>query len=250
MRRARWLIARCAALFASVGAAASAETITAARFTEPTTRYAHGVLGDAVEWGALEIDVTRGDGVAQDAVVRRTTYLIRLPLDHVFEDIEPRLVDVTGDATPEVIVVETDVNKGAALAIYSARGKLAETPHIGQSRRWLAPIGAADLDGDVWIEIAYIDRPHLARVLRVWRYQGRKLTPVADLDGLTNHRIGWPDIPGGIRSCGGRPEMITANADWSQVMATTYSGSQGLRARAIAPYTGKDSLARAMICRD
>lgn len=233
-----------AALFVSVAsAAAGAETITAARLGEPTTRYAHGVLGDAVEWGALEIDVdaSASGSIAGAAVLRKTTYLVRLPLDHVFEDIAPRLVDVTGDGAPEVIVVETDVNRGAALAIYSASGKLTETPHIGQTHRWLAPVGAADLDGDGRIEIAYIDRPHLLKRLRVWRYGARGLTHVADLDGLSNHRIGWDFIAGGIRDCGQGPEMITANADWSRVMATGLAEGR-LSTRAIGDYTGPESL--------
>ena len=34
----------------------------------------------------------------------------------------------------------------------------------------LAPLGAADLDGDGKIELAYIDRPHLAKILRIWRF--------------------------------------------------------------------------------
>jgi hypothetical protein len=46
---------------------------------------------------------------------------------------------------------------------------LASTPWIGQRFRWLAPVAAADLDGDGAMELAYVDRPHLARTLRVWR---------------------------------------------------------------------------------
>ncbi len=50
------LLALC--LWLSGTLVASAEnTITSARFTEPTTRYAHGVLGDDIEYGTLEITV-------------------------------------------------------------------------------------------------------------------------------------------------------------------------------------------------
>jgi hypothetical protein len=52
---------------------------------------------------------------------------------------------------------------------------LAATPHIGSANRWLAPIGAADLDGDGRVEIAYVDRPHLARTLRIWRTFTRRM---------------------------------------------------------------------------
>jgi hypothetical protein len=169
-----------------------------------------------------------------------------LPADHVFEDLAPRLVDVTGDGEPEVIVVETDVRRGAALAIYDVNGKLAETPHIGQRNRWLAPVGAADLDGDGQIEIAYVDRPHLAKVLRVWRLDGRKLVPVGELGGLSNHQIGWDFIPGGLRDCGAGPEIVLADAAWARVMAVRFDGA--LSARALGTYRGPDSLMSALAC--
>lgn len=216
---------------------ACAETIVSADYAAPTDRYAHGILGDAIEWGELQI-IT--DTVARSFVLAQ---------DRVFEDVAPRLADVDGDGTPEVVVVETLASEGAQLAIYDETGKIAATPHIGRTNRWLAPIGVADLDGDGLIEVAYIDRPHLAKTLRVWRFVDGALVPVADLPGLTNHRIGEPDIGGGIRDCGQGPEMITANADWTQVMATTLT-DDGLKTRAIGAHVNRQSFATALACRD
>ncbi len=105
----------------------------------------------------------------------------------------------------------------------------------------------ADLDGDGLIEIAYIDRPHLAKTLRVWRFMDGASGPVAELSGLTNHRIGERDIGGGIRDCGNGPEMITANADWTQVMATTLTDGQ-LTTRAIGAHVDRGSFATALAC--
>lgn len=214
---------------------ACAETIVSADYTAPTDRYAHGILGDAIEWGELQI-TTDID-----------THRFVLSQDRVFEDTAPRLADVDGDGRPEVIVVETLARAGAQLAVYDATGKIAATPHIGQTNRWLAPIGVADLDGDGMIEIAYIDRPHLAKTLRVWRFMDGALEPVADLPGLTNHRIGERDIGGGMRDCGNGPEMITANADWTQVMATTLTDGQ-LTTRAIGAHVDRGSFATALAC--
>lgn len=245
----RWVGVVCLALITTTGTG-RAETIAAARFADPTSRYGHGVLGDYREWGTLEIDVTM-DGASntgdQSRHPRKKTYIFRLPLDHVFEDIEPRLVDVTGDGAPEVMVIETDVNRGAALAIYDRRGKIAETPHIGQSNRWLAPLGAADLDGNGTIELAYIDRPHLAKTLRIWRYANGQLAPVADYPGLTNHRVGEGHISGGIRQCGTTPEIITVNADWSRLIASTLTNNR-ITARDIGPHTGPTSFKTALNC--
>ncbi len=239
-------LARGAALACALAApfpvASLAQTAdVSARFAEPTTRYAHGVLGDAIEYGALEISAPTSKGA-------RKTVTVRLPDARVFEDIAPRLVDVTGDGQPEVVVVETLMDKGAQLAIYDSKGrKLAATPHIGQRNRWLAPIGAADFDGDGHIEIGYIDRPHLAKTLRLWRFKNGKLHEVAALEGLTNHKIGWDFIASGLRDCGAGPEMITADAAWKHIMATRFDGKT-VAARRVAAYTGPDSIQRALSC--
>jgi hypothetical protein len=220
-----------------------------AYYAQPTTRYAHGVLGDAVEAGELVVDNTLSAAACGDRIV--------LPADRVFEDVAPRLVDLDGDQYPEIITVESQKDLGAQLAIYGYRQgaydkliKRAAPPHIGTPNRWLAPIGAADLDGDGYVELAYIDRPHLAKTLRVWRFRNEALEEVASLPGLTNHRIGERDIGGGIRDCGQGPEMVTASANWRQVMATRLSSDGTLSTRAIRPHQGRASLEAALSCED
>ncbi|MCL6284392.1 VCBS repeat-containing protein [Ruegeria sp. 2012CJ41-6] len=214
--------------------------IIEARFAEPNAAYAHGVLGDAMEWSALHLTHAGRDG-------RSATVKIRLPSDHVFEDLAPRLVDLSLDGHPDaVMVVETDIALGAALALYGAGGKIAETPHIGIPFRWLAPVGAADLDGDGHIEIAYIDRPHLAKTLRIWRFKGGDLTEIATIPGLTNHRIGEDFISGGLRDCGTGPELIMASGDWSRVMAVSHTKTW--IKTDIGPFHGPDSLTSALAC--
>ena len=232
--RGAWL-AGCLWLAGAAAGHARPVAIAQAEYSQPTTRYAHGVLGDAVEWGALELVL--GDG---------TRLRYRLPEDMVFEDLAPRLIDLDGDGAREVIVVESSLTQGARLAVWDADGRVAATPHIGQANRWLAPVGAADLDGDGRVEIAWVDRPHLARVLTVWRYEDRSLAPVAAAEGFSNHRIGWDYIPGGIRDCGAGPEMVLASGDWARVMAVTLSGGD-LQARALGPYDAQ-ALADALVC--
>ncbi|QEW19322.1 hypothetical protein LA6_001505 [Marinibacterium anthonyi] len=211
--------------------------MVSARYVDPVTRYDHGVLGDAVEYGALRIDVA-----GQGAVT------FRLPQSHVFEDLFPRLVDLDLDGRNDaVMVVETDMGLGAALALYGPTGKIAETPHIGRTHRWLAPLGAADLDGDGRVELAYVDRPHLAKTLRIWRYANGMLMPVAERSGLTVHRIGEDVISGGIRDCGAGPEVITADADWRRIMASRLTGIT-ITPRDLGPITGPGSIRSALSC--
>ena len=225
----------CACLLAG---AAQAD-ILGAEFTDPTTRYAHGVLGDAVEYGTLLIHTDRMDGLS---------VAIKLPEDRVFEDLEPRLIDVDADGDLEVVVVESQANTGAALAIYDDTGKIASTPHIGTRNRWLAPIGAADFDGDGHIELGYIDRPHLAKTLRLWRFVDGGLQEVAALGGLTNHRIGEDFISGGVRDCAGAPEMVVASANWRRLAAVQFDGAD-LLAEDIGPFAGPASFAAALDCK-
>lgn len=142
--------------------------------------------------------------IAVEDWAHTTRYRVTLPQDHVFEDLTPRLWDITGDGLPEVVVIETDMALGGSLAVYDQSGKIAETPHIGRPNRWLAPVGAADFDGDGRIEVAFVDRPHLAKTLRIFEWDGEKLVLDAELDGLTNHRIGEDFISSGVREWGGR----------------------------------------------
>lgn len=224
---------------------AIAQTIETARYTEPTERYPHGVLGDAIEHGALEVLLDDG-----------TRLTARIEPVLVFEDTEPRVIDLDGDGSAEVLTVEAHQAEGARVAIWGlADGTLAlraATPFIGTRFRWLGIVGAADLDGDGATEIAYVDRPHLARVLRVWRYESTgaavRLTEVARADGHTNHRIGERDIAGGIRLCGGAPEMLTASRDWSAMRATRLVDGT-LQSREIGRDTSRGAFADALACR-
>jgi len=226
--------------------AASAQTGPVASYEGPTTRYPHGVLGDDIEYTTLAVTLPGGRTL-------RATW--DAPV--VFEDLAPRLADLDGDGQPEIVTVESHEDQGARLAIWRIAddrlAPLAATPWIGQRFRWLAPVGAADLDGDGMMEIAYVDRPHLARTLRVWRISfegaGARLTEVASLPGLTNHRIGEDFITGGLRDCGTGPEMLTATADWSRMMATMLRPSGGLVARDIGAFS-QVAMADALACRD
>jgi len=243
---ARAFTAMLAALFVlpSLVWTAPPNVIIKAQYEDPTTRYDHGILGDKIEWGALRLTVDQCFGCAAKSL---RDFVIRLPESRVFEDTAPRLVDLDGDDSPEVMVVETDVALGARLAIYDESGLIAATPFIGQTHRWLAPIGAADFDGDGSVEIAYVDRPHLARLIRVWRFQDAELKLVAELAGFTNHAIGENTIAGGIRDCGQGPEMIVADAGWRDLYAVTMA-NDALTAAKIGPHNGRQSFHRAMNC--
>ena len=244
MRLASTALSVALALLAGAASATPPDVIIEARFGEPTGRYAHGVLGDAIEWGSLHLTVDKCHG-CEGTMIEQIT--IRLPESRVFEDIAPRIWQIDADDTSKVVVVESDQTRGARLSVYDETGFVTATPFIGTRNRWLAPIGVADFDGDGWMEVGYIDRPHLAKTLRLWRYVDGELTEIANLAGLSNHRIGEDFISGGVRDCGTGPEMIVASGDWREVVAVRYEDG-ALIPEVVGPFTGPASFTDALGC--
>ncbi|MEP4379036.1 MAG: VCBS repeat-containing protein [Alphaproteobacteria bacterium] len=157
--------------------------IARAWLTDPTERYAHGVLGDAIEAGGLALERADG-GIAR----------YKLDAGSVFEDRRVRLIDLDGDGRDEAIVVQSYLDAGAALAVFgladSGVAFLSEVPAIGRANRWLNPVGAADFDGDGWTEIAFVETPHIGGTLRLYEFRDRTLHADHAARGFSNHGIG------------------------------------------------------------
>lgn len=176
-------LAAATALAATLALPATAADIAAAFYVEPTDRYAHGVLGDRIEWAALEAEDPNG-------VVRA----YHIPDASVFEDIAPRLFDIDGDGEREAWVIRADATDGARIEAYGIVGdrlvRRFAGPAIGTGFRWLNPIGVADFDGDGVREAAYIETPHIGGIITVLKPMGDKLEIVARMGGYSTHKIG------------------------------------------------------------
>lgn len=161
--------------------------IAAAWYSEPTERYAHGVLGDAIEGGALRVTNNRGEN-----------YTFRLPRTEVFEDITPRLADLDRDGRTEVITILSSVSEGASVAVFGLNGnaliKKAQTPYIGSVNRWLNIAGIDHFGGNRRPDIAIVVTPHLSGILQFYRYRNGGLKRIAAGTGFSNHVAGSSEL--------------------------------------------------------
>ena len=178
-------------------------TVAKAYLSSPTRRYDHGVLGDEIEAASLTL-------VLKDGTKRS----YHLPESRVFEDLEPRLVDLDGDGDDEIVVVETDSKLGGSLAVYGLREgkmeKVASTPFIGRAYRWLNPVGAGDFNGDSVMDLALVSTPHIGGVLKLYSWSPPKLTSYAQKRGVSTHSIGSTELGMGRIVKGKSKDLILA----------------------------------------
>lgn len=185
--------------------AVGTDTVARAWLAEPVARYAHGVLGDAIEAGSLVIE-RRDD----------QRLVLRLAGDAVFEDLVPRIV--TLDGAEHILVVKSYLNRGSALAVVDARSAaiVAETPPIGRPHAWLNPAGAADFDGDGSLDIALVRQPHVLGRLELWSWRNGSLEKIGEITDVSNHVIGSRALGMSVTADfdgDGRPDIAVPSLD-------------------------------------
>jgi len=236
---ALWALAMSAAIFAPAASAdtndrlpdgqiarASGDGPVAAWYGRPTRRYRHGVLGDDVEGGSLLVVDSRG-----------TRHEIVLSDEFVFEDITPRIADLDGDGSNEVVAIRTDMRAGAALAIYGLRYgalvELAATAPIGRPNRWLSVAAIADFRGEGRNTIAVVKTPHIGGILELYRLGDGCLETVrGPTTGYSTHRIGSRELTLALAvdlDGDGRPELVLPDQTLRRIVALDLSTGVSVR---------------------
>ncbi|WP_291010344.1 VCBS repeat-containing protein [Hydrogenophaga sp.] len=157
----------------------------------PTRRYPHGALGSPVHAGSVHAQVTSSSGAWH--IVE-----LVLPLNRVYEDRVPRIVDLDRDGREEILLIEADALRGASLVVLGLdrtqdQPRLVERargPSAGSTFRWLNPVGVADFDGDGQLDLATVTTPHIGGVLQLLHFRPPALVPFARMLDVSNHRMG------------------------------------------------------------
>ena len=208
-----------------LSAQAGSGDVERAWYAGPTTRYAHGVLGDAIEGSAL---VAETGGKVPTLV---------LPPNEVFEDIVPRLADLDGDGRTEIVTLLSSAEGGGSLALHALRDgalrTIARTPPIGRPNRWLNVVAIEDFDGDGVHDVVVAETPHIGGELQLW--SGASLlagapATLARERGYSNHAIGSRalDLAETV-TIDDAPALVVPTADRRALAVVAYRGGAWMR---------------------
>jgi hypothetical protein len=154
--------------------------IATAWLIDPTTRYPHGALGDRIEAGGFALKLRSGK-----------TRHFQLDQASVFEDLEPRLIDLDADGRDEVVLIRAFLAAGAAVSVFKVTEEnirlWVQSPSIGLPNRWLNLAGFGDFDGDGDLEIAHVQTPHIGGILILSDVADGQWHEIARRAGVSNH---------------------------------------------------------------
>ena len=189
---------------------------------DPTDRYGHGVLGDRIEAGGIEIlDTSTGES---------TRIIIDAP--SVIEGISPILVDVDNDDRPEILVTQSNNDVGAWLVLYDIDGTLrAESDPIGRGNRWRNQLGGGFVGPNGEFEIVDIRTPHLDGVVEFFRVEGDRLERVTTTTGYTTHELGSRNLDLGVfvdTDFDGFPEVLVPSRDLGSLAVIDRNGDDAV----------------------
>lgn len=181
--------------------------IRKAWYGQPTDRYGHGVLGDAIEGGSLVAEDAEG-GILE----------FTLPESQVFEDITPRIHDLDFDGANEVVTIRASQTGGAAVVVFGIRDgalvEIAASAENGQRNRWLNIAGILPEPDQDRSAIYFIRTPHINGRLNAL-VVGQNAIEDTDLrmNDFSNHVIGSRVLDLSSFKVGNNPQLFIPSQD-------------------------------------
>ncbi len=199
-----------------------------AALTQPTDRYGHGVLGDKLEAGAIELI----DRCSNERIV------IDVERPDVIEGLAPLLIDPNLSPTDDVLVLVTVSNAetGARLVVFDLTGAIvAESAPIGTGNRWRNQLAAGPIGPGGSFAVVDVRTPHIGGTVQWFSVDltNKRLDLVAASEAsFTTHVIGSRNLDLGVAvdvDGDGRPEVVVPSAQRDQLFALrpTEAGSDG-----------------------
>ncbi len=190
----------------------------------PSTRYAHGVLGDSIEPSAAHI-VSIGTSP-------NVTTSIEVSSTEVFETLAPIWTDIDQDGVREIVTTVSSPNDGARLSAYRENGEmLAQSDPIGSGYRWMHLLAAAPTGPSGETEIIAVRTPHIGGILQYYRRVEDRLKLVHSVSGYSTHKSGSRNLDTAIAGDfneDGDVEFLLPNQDFSALVSIerTEDGSE------------------------
>jgi hypothetical protein len=183
--------------------------------TNPSTQYAHGVLGDAVE--------ATGIALVETQPCPRVVTTISIPSPSVIEGLSPIWTDLDGDGSREILITLSNATEGARFVVYTENGeRRAAGPPVGRGYRWRHQLAVAPFGPNGEMEIASVLTPHIGGIVEFYRLMGEELEIVARVPGYSTHMLGSRNLDmalAGDLDADGRIELLVPNQQFNALGA-------------------------------
>ena len=217
--------------------------------SSPTRRYDHGVIGDAIEAGSINVLKPGGGGYRSSAEIRPES-------GGVFEGLSPLWFRPAPGEEELLAVTESVTDLGSRISVYDPGGTLvAAGPFIGIPKKWRHLIAAGPFGPEGEIEIVAMRAPHVGGTTEFYRLDREKgsLEIAATGKGYPSHTIysrNLDAVRAGDFDGDGAWELVAPNASYTRLVATRHTRSgvepawtlplNGALATNLATATGKD----------
>ncbi len=140
-----------------------AENGSLAVLSDPTSRYIHGVLGDAFEAGSIGVLEAGRGGYDLSGRVRPES-------GGTFEALVPLWFRLDGGEEELLAVTESTEREGSRISVYSPGGALvAAGPFVGEPQSWRHLVAAGPFGPNGEVELAAVRTPHVGGPVEFYR---------------------------------------------------------------------------------